>query len=187
MEPTTKRAGRPSRYKVEYAEQAFKLCLLGAIDDEIADFFGISVATLNVWKKKHPEFMESLTRGRVRADTDVTFSLYQRATGYHCVEEVAHVVDGNVVITQLNKHYPPDVTAQIFWLKNRRPKQWRDRPEPAQETNLNVFPPKEVLDALYARALAAAAEREAELIGRRERLGAGIDGGASHVTDSIAD
>lgn len=60
-----KSRGRKSEYREEYAEQALKLCLLGATDKEIAEFFSVSEQTLNSWKKKFPQFLESLKRERL--------------------------------------------------------------------------------------------------------------------------
>jgi hypothetical protein len=66
----------------EYDEQARKLCLLGATDAELADFFGVSEQTLNTWKKVHPKFLESMNRGKIIADAEVAEKLYHRACGY---------------------------------------------------------------------------------------------------------
>lgn len=60
-----KSRGRKSEYREEYAEQALKLCLLGATDKEIAEFFSVSEQTLNSWKKKFPQFLESLKKGKL--------------------------------------------------------------------------------------------------------------------------
>jgi hypothetical protein len=122
--------GRPSSYKDEYVDQAYKLCLLGATDKEMADFFEVAEATLNNWKIEHPEFLESLKRGKQVADATVASKLFHRATGYNHIETITashqgHITDSMDVI----KHYPPDTTAAIFWLKNRQPKQWRDKQE----------------------------------------------------------
>ena len=75
-------AGRPSDYRDEFPELAYKLCLLGAIDRELADFFEVSEQTINAWKEAHPEFLESLKRGKRYADANVADRLYRRATGY---------------------------------------------------------------------------------------------------------
>ena len=61
------KVGRPTEYKTEYNEQVYKLCLLGADDKRIADFFDIRESTLNLWKKKHPEFMEAIKDGKEKA------------------------------------------------------------------------------------------------------------------------
>lgn len=127
--------GRPSKYKKEFAEQAKKLCLLGATDAELADFFEVPESTLNNWKKAHPEFMESLKSGKRLADAQVAEKLFNRALGYSHPEDDIRALNGEIVITPTIKRYPPDTTAAIFWLKNRQPERWRDKPEPEnQET-----------------------------------------------------
>lgn len=77
--PSVADTGRPSRYKSEYSQQAYKLCLLlGATDKNLADYFDVSEATINNWKHQHPEFLESLKAGKEEADARVGESLYQR-------------------------------------------------------------------------------------------------------------
>ena len=120
--------GRPSSYKPEYAPQAVKLCRLGATDAEMADFFGVSEQTINAWKNAHPEFLESLKAGKLEADANVADRLYQRAMGYtHEAVKIAANPQGDHVAVPYTEHYAPDTTAAIFWLKNRRPDQWRDK------------------------------------------------------------
>lgn len=119
--------GRPTKYKTEYPDQVEKLCKLGATDNEIADFFEVDVSTINNWKIEHLEFFESIKKGKVEADANVAHSLYHRAIGYSHEDVDIRVVDKEIVQTELIKHYPPDPTAAIFWLKNRRPKEWRDK------------------------------------------------------------
>jgi hypothetical protein len=118
---------RPTKYKQEYAEQARKLCLLGATDAELAEFFEVNEDTVHEWKKVHSEFSESIKRGKAQADADVADRLYQRALGYEHPEVDIRVLNGMIVQTPIQKHYPPDATAAIFWLKNRQSKQWRDK------------------------------------------------------------
>lgn len=119
-------AGRPSKYKPEYAEQAAKLCLLGATDAQLADFFEVSVSTINLWKVQHPKFSESIRVPKAQADERVEQSLFRRAMGYEHDEVDIKVVDKEIVMTPIRKYYPPDTTAMIFWLKNRNPEQWRE-------------------------------------------------------------
>ncbi len=121
---------RPTKYKAEFAEQARKLCLLGATDAEMADFFGVSEQTLNAWKKAHPAFLESLKSGKVMADAEVATRLYERALGYSHPEEKVFQNAGEIVTHQTTKHYPPDTTAAAIWLNNRKPDRWRNKPEP---------------------------------------------------------
>lgn len=120
--------GRPSKYKDEYAEQAFKLCLLGATDKELADFFDTTEQTINAWKNNHPKFLESLKKGKMAADAKVASKLYHRAIGYEHPEIITATFQGSITDTmEVVKHYPPDTTAGIFWLKNRDPARWRDK------------------------------------------------------------
>ena len=120
---------RPSKYRPEFVAQSKKLCNLGATDMEVADFFGVNVATLNRWKGEHPEFCASLKAGKASADDRVERSLFSRATGYEHDEVDIRVIMNRIVKTPIRKFYPPDTTAAIFWLKNRRPAEWRDKQE----------------------------------------------------------
>lgn len=125
--------GRPTDYTPKHAEQARKLCQLGATDADLADFFGVAVSTVARWKVMNPEFSDALKLGKEQADERVVNSLYHRATGYSHPEVDIRVVDGQIVKTELIKHYPPDTTAAIFWLKNRRKDEWRDKQEVAHD------------------------------------------------------
>ena len=129
-------AGRPANYKKEYDEQAYKLCLLGATDKEMADFFNVKEQTINNWKKNHPSFFESIKRGKIVADANVAKSLYNRALGYYHPEDKIFNDNGEPIIVPTVKHYPPDPTAAIFWLKNRKPAEWREKRDVQVEGNM---------------------------------------------------
>lgn len=120
--------GRPSKYDPAFAKQADKLCKLGATDQEIADFFEVSAATIYRWKHEHDEFCEALKSGKDVADERVERSLYQRAIGYEQDEVKIFMPSGRdePVYAKFRAKIAPDVTAAIFWLKNRRGEQWRD-------------------------------------------------------------
>lgn len=120
---------RPSKYQPEYATQAAKLCALGATDSQLADFFEVAVSTISLWKVEHSEFSEALKMAKGEADSNVEQSLYRRAMGYECDEVDIRVIDKKVVQTPIRKVYPPDTTACIFWLKNRKAGEWRDKVE----------------------------------------------------------
>lgn len=126
---TDEALGRPTDYKPEYDELAYGFCLLGATDDFLAERFGVTKQTINNWKHKHPSFFDSLKRGKEVADAKVAQALFSRATGYQHPEDDIKAVNGEIVITPTTKHYPPDAASMIFWLKNRQPKFWRDKPE----------------------------------------------------------
>ena len=123
-------AGRPTEYKTEYNEQVYKLCLLGAKDKEIADFFNIEKSTLNLWKQKHPEFMDSIKEGKELADVKVAESLYHKAIGYKKKSIQFATFQGQITDSQeYIEEIPPDTTAAIFWLKNRKSDVWREKQE----------------------------------------------------------
>ena len=120
--------GRPSKYKEEYNDLAYKYCLLGATDAKLATFFDVNEDTIHEWKKVYESFSESIKRGKEYADMNVAASLYHRANGYSHPEIITASFRGEITDTmEVVKHYAPDTTAAIFWLKNRRPKEWRDK------------------------------------------------------------
>ncbi|WP_341405398.1 hypothetical protein [Luteolibacter soli] len=117
------------RYREEYAGWVEKLYKLGAGDEEVAGFFGVRVEVLERWMRRHGEFAEGVRRGRMWADAEVAERLFQRAMGYS--REVVKVMSRGgkeePVRVPYEEHYPPDVRACIFWLRNRRPDLWRER------------------------------------------------------------
>lgn len=121
------KTGRPSSFKVEYIKQAEKLCALGATDQDLADFFGVHVATLHRWKHDHEGFCDALKSGKGIADERVERSLYAKAIGYSFDAVKVFQHEGKPVYAPYREHIPPSDTACIFWLKNRRPDLWRDR------------------------------------------------------------
>lgn len=104
----------------------------GATDIEISQELGISRSTLSEWKKKYIEISDTLKENKNIADSYVENSLYKRANGYEYEETETIEIkdkDGNVIKTKnkkTKKQIAPDVTAQIFWLKNRQKERWRD-------------------------------------------------------------
>jgi hypothetical protein len=110
---------------------AFKYCLLGATDEDLARFFEVDVATVERWKDAHPEFRGALKAGKDEADGNVASRLYSRAMGYshQAVKIVADAKTGAEHTVPYTEHYPPDTTACIFWLKNRQKDKWRDKVE----------------------------------------------------------
>lgn len=133
-----KSAGRPTDYREEMNDQVYKLCMLGATDEQIADFFDIQVSTLNNWKKRHPAFMESIKQGKMGADMNVVNSLYKRATGYTAKKVVTANTGGIITdVKEVDEYVGPDTGAAIFWLKNRQPKQWRDKQDIAHSGQID--------------------------------------------------
>lgn len=130
--------GRPSKYKDEFTEQAYKLCLLGATDKDMADFFNVDEATINRWKQSNEEFCKSLKEGKQQADSVIASKLFHRAFGYSHPEDKIFNANGQPLVVPTVKHYPPDTTAAIFWLKNRQPAMWRDKVETELSGNVGI-------------------------------------------------
>lgn len=118
--------GRPSSYKPEYAAQAAKLCKLGATDADLAEFFGVNTTTIWRWTGVHEDFCNALKAGKQEADERVERSLYQKAVGYEYDAVKIFNANGSPMVVPYREKCPPDTTAAIFWLKNRRSDKWRD-------------------------------------------------------------
>lgn len=103
-----------------------KLASFGLTNDQIAEALDVHVSTLYDYKREFPEFDEALKNGKKYADAHVEDSLYRRALGFETVETVTKFYHGVWQSTEIAKRYPPEVLACIFWLKNRKPSEWRD-------------------------------------------------------------
>ena len=110
----------------------------GLTDEQIAKNIGINTSTIYDWKNKFSDFSKALKRGKEVVDREVENALLKRALGYKYTESktVRSEKDGERVEVTI-KEVAPDVTAQIFWLKNRKPEQWRDKQDVHVEGNVN--------------------------------------------------
>ena len=160
MSKEVKPNGRPTLYKPEYDAQVLKLCLLGATDKDIASFFEVNVDTYYEWLKKHPSFTESVKRGKHEADANVATSLYKKAMGTTVKEIDIRVIDGKIIQTVIEKHLPPDTGAAIFWLKNRKPEQWRDRVNLNHQLGIVDIQPIEWIDTPQSLRIDSASTNE---------------------------
>ena len=120
--------GRPTAYKPDFCEQARKHCLLGATNEELGEFFGVTRRTIDNWIACHPDFAAAVERGRVVADSKVASGLYARATGFERTVKRTALYRGEPKDFETNVYFPPDTQACIFWLRNRRRQTWRDGP-----------------------------------------------------------
>jgi len=121
--------GRPSKFGSVNPKAVKLLCERGFTDVEMKECLHVSEKTWNNWKAKNKEFYASLKDWKLVADREVERSLYERACGYEHPETKLNVVDGELIETELTRHYPPDTSSMIFWLKNRQPENWRDKTE----------------------------------------------------------
>jgi hypothetical protein len=127
-------------YSEAFPEQAYKLCLLGCNDREIASFFGVCRTTFANWKKNHPAFAEALIKGKKAADMEVAVSLYNATIdrvistkqAIKCKEvyyddKGKRVEKERIEVVEVEKHIPADFRSQQFWLRNRNPRQWNEK------------------------------------------------------------
>lgn len=111
----------------------------GLSDEQLAYNIGISVSTFYQWQINYPEFSEAIKRGKKPVDEEVENTLLKSALGFEYEETITEIIeqpDGTQrkQIKKVKRYCPPSNTAQIFWLKNRRPDRWKDR----QDVNNNV-------------------------------------------------
>ena len=110
----------------------------GLTNEDIANNIGITTSTLYLWKNKYSEFSDALKKGKEVADIIVENALYKRAVGYVAEDTKIKIESGEEterIITK--KDVPPDVTAIIYWLKNRKPDKWKDKPIQAPDSSEN--------------------------------------------------
>ena len=130
--------GRPPGYDPQiHPALAGMAASEGKTNKEIAAALEISVGTLWNWEKEYPEFLSAIKDGKRLADDEVEKSLYKRALGYDFYEEKALNIGGELQKTKVLVHAHPDPTSCIFWLKNRRPREWRDKQEVEHSGTIN--------------------------------------------------
>lgn len=108
----------------------------GLTDEQIAHNMGICRDTLYEWKKRFPDMADVLKKGKDAIDIEVENALLKRAMGYDYTETRTETTEDGMTKTVVTKKtMPPDTTAQIFWLKNRRPAVWRDKQQVEHSTD----------------------------------------------------
>lgn len=114
----------------------------GLTEEQIANNMGIAYSTLKEWKNKFSAIMSALKRGKEVVDIEVENSLLKRALGTEITEEKTYIQEVDGVQTKrkeiIKKQISPDTTAIIFWLKNRKPIEWRDRRHQILEGQVKV-------------------------------------------------
>lgn len=141
--PKKHAGGRPSKYDPKMLLAVEFMARHGLTDLEMSGRLGVSEVTFNAWKKAYPEFLKALKVGKEDADDQVEKSLFQLAKGYEFdAEKPMTVGEGkgfsHIEIAKYHEKTPPNPTACIFWLKNRRPDKWRDKQEIGLTGNINL-------------------------------------------------
>jgi hypothetical protein len=128
IKPKTERSvGQPVKYNAKiFPKTCAFLAARGATIAEMADACDVETRTFFRWMNAYPELNEAVTVGKDSFDTRVERALAERAIGYSVDVEECFVINGKVVRETVRKYYPPDVTAGIYWTKNRMPDRWRD-------------------------------------------------------------
>lgn len=139
LQPHTIKVGRPAKYRPDMATQAAAACELGATDAQLASILGVSTVTIWRWQAEHPEFCNALKVGKEVADAKVERALYQRAVGYAFdAQKITNPARGTPKVVNYVEHVQPDVSAAIFWLKNRQRDKWRDKTEHEHSGALDI-------------------------------------------------
>ena len=115
-----------SKFRPDMIQRAYRLSLLGLTNEELAIAFGVSTQRLEGWMRNKAQFARAIDLGRMEADSKVAASMYKAACGYKYKEDHVAVSHGQVHVTQVEKTALPNMTAAIFWLKNRQPTKWAD-------------------------------------------------------------
>lgn len=136
--------GRPTAYNAEMAATAKGAYAMGATDQQVADLLGVVINTIYNWKVDHPEFLQITKSWKDHADERVERSLYERATGYSHPDVDIKAYEGSIITTEIVKHYPPDTASMIFWLKNRKRADWKDRVDHNVSGNLSNMSDEEI-------------------------------------------
>lgn len=115
-------------YKEYYADMAYRLCLLGSTNKQLAEAFGVCVNTIDNWRAKHFEFQMAVYRGKTEADMQVVESLFQRATGCSHKDTKFASHEGKITdAREFMRHLPPDIQACMYWLNNRQGYRWTSK------------------------------------------------------------
>lgn len=168
--------GNASKYNPAFARVAYNIALLGGTPKSLAEVLNVSEQTIYNWLKAHNDFHIAWYGGKDFADANVVKALYRRAVGYREeVEESRTDKDGNVLVSEKVLVFAPDVNAQMFWLKNRQPLNWKEKVEVKEEVPVAVIDHAEA-EARYSRILNEASDLKAGLSSRGKRLGLTLDG-----------
>lgn len=143
--PTAPKPGRPTKYNPDlHPALGEAYAIAGFTVPQMAEKMGVAASTIKLWMEEHEPFSAAIKKGRALPDEKVERSLFELATGYEYDAEKPLVVAGpqgcgsEVQIAKYREKIPPNATAIIYWLKNRRPDKWRDKQELEHSGSLGV-------------------------------------------------
>ena len=125
--------GQPQTFNPTYCELAREYCLVGATNEVLGDFFGVTSRTIDNWIATHPDFADAVYRGRAVADAVVVRALFERAKGFSHQVSRTTLYRGKEQTVTNTVSYPPDTQACMFWLRNRQRQYWQARAEATPE------------------------------------------------------
>jgi hypothetical protein len=139
--PKAKRGrGQPTKFNESILKEIVYLAAQGKTIEEIATTLKVSSRVIYFWQKQHEEYFQTLKIARELPDNMVEASLFQRAIGFTQETPMERIVFGEKIKWTQRQYFPPDPVACFFWLKNRRPANWKDKLEvgPATDVELNL-------------------------------------------------
>jgi len=143
--------GRPTKYRTDFIARVLRM--EGLTHADMAKNLGIALSSFNAYRNMYVAFSDAIKETDTKTDNIVQSALFKRATGYSCPDTKAQWIfdkdgGGHWEYADLVKHYPPDSTALIFWLKNRDPDKWRDKHDIEHAGNIGLHPVQKQLDRL---------------------------------------
>ena len=127
--------GAPTKFNDAQLKVIAMMCKLGATDQNLADALEVSIATINAWKHSFPDFLDTLKENKQIANSLVEQALFKRAMGSTVKEDKVFNNQGEIVVHEGVKEYPPDVAACVVWLSNRDPKRWHKDGQSESDNN----------------------------------------------------
>lgn len=124
--------GRPSGFNEAIKEKIIELAKQGKTNPQIAEIIGVHVRTIENWQGKYPDLLWAVREAKQLADELVEASLFAKCAGYSHKEVKVFQYEGEIITHEIEKHYPPDTQAMMFWLRNRQPDRWREKQDAPQ-------------------------------------------------------
>lgn len=126
------------RWNDDRPRQGYQLALLGATNKDMARVMGVDIMTIDYWMRTKKIFRDKVNRGKLQADALVAEALFKRATGFSVMEDHITCYQGEIIVTPVKKHYPPDSWAAMKWLSVRQRAIWAETQRIETTHNVNI-------------------------------------------------